>query len=112
MVYSHTMTIEMRKLAIKHLAGFAAAKGIPDDHLKHMEMVGFTEEELRVGATQLLEDPEVRSLMIEAYKKLPGVHNYVNASPDEIANHIITQVNLMRSGFINGMYGNMDGLEE
>lgn len=105
------MTTEMRKLAVKHLAAFAAAKGIPDDHLDYFKK-HFTAEDLNVGGTKLLSDSDARPLMVIAYRKLSGIHNYVDATEAEIVHQIITQINLMRSGFINGMFGNMDGIEE
>lgn len=105
------MTTEMRKLAVKHLAAFAAAQGIPDDHVEYFKN-NFTEDDLKVGGIELLSDSDARPLMVTAYRKLPGIHNYVDATEDEIVHQIITQINLMRSGFINGMFGNMDGIEE
>ena len=111
MLYSLAMTTEMRKLAIKHLAAFAAAQGIPDDHLEYFKE-HFTADELKVGGNALLADSDARPLMVNAYRKLTGIHNYVDAPEAEIVHQIVNQINLMRSGFINGMFGNMDGIEE
>ena len=105
------MTTEMRKLAVKHLAAFAAAKGIPDDHVEYF-LKHFSKDELSVGGTRILSDPDARPLMVTAYKKLTGTHNYIAAAEEQIVHELVKQINLMRSGAVNGMFGFMNGLEE
>lgn len=84
---------------------------MPDDHISYL-LANFDKEELSVGGTRLLADPDARKLMVNAYRKLTGTHNFTDAPEDQVVHEIKTQINLMRSGAVNDIYGFMDGLEE
>lgn len=79
-------------------------QGFPDPHADWLGK-NLSEEELSIGGNMLMSDPDARAILVQAYRELGNHKNFINAQDADIADEVVTQINLVRSAVIYGAYG-------